>query len=400
MNIAFVLSYLEDQFGGPVTAVKRLGHELADMGHQVSYWAPGDSGGERRGFAGPVNVYPYGWPRSWRRSRGLIRGLSSAIDSIDVVHASELWLHSTYAASRIAAAHGVPYILRPAGCLEPWRLNRGPLKSLKKRLYLRLLGRSFLDQAACLEAASVQEAESFRLARCQGPVAVVPHGIGKEFFDDYDPSDAEVYWPGLKDRPVVLFMSRLSPEKGLNLLIPLWAELVKAPAYRDAILVIAGPDYRGYGKTVEKMIRQNDVASHVLVTGMVRGHPKQSLLRRSDLFVLPSYSENFGIVVAEALATGTPVVTTTGTPWEQVKKIDAGRWVTPDVASLGEALGELLTMSESQRRAMGRRGRELVEAEYSWECVSRKFLALCDGVRRGRPLGEHHLAASVTPRVG
>ncbi len=384
MNIAFVLSYLEDRFGGPITAVKKLGGVLADRGHEVSYWATGDGHEEGSVTKGLVRVYPYGWPSSWRRSKGLVQGLSEAVHSIDIMHVSELWLHSTYAASRVAVAYGVPYILRPAGCLEPWRLKNGYWKSLKKRLYIELLGRTVIDNAACLQAVSMQEADGFRLAGHHNPVAVVPNGVDKDLFDDGDKGEADAYWPQLKGRPVVLFMSRLSPEKGLDLLIPLWADLVKRPSYRDAILVIAGPDYRGYEKAVNKMIRRYNLASHTLVTGMIQGHRKHALLWRSDIFVLPSYSENFGIVVAEALACGTPVVTTTRTPWQQIHEINAGRWVSPDKTSLAVAVQELLDLSESQRREMGQRGRAMVEREYSWDMIGHKFVTLCDCILKGQ----------------
>ena len=390
MRIAFVLSYWADRFGGPVTIVKKQGRVLAGMGHDVSYWAPGGRA-DRQEAAGSegLHVYRYDWPRSWCRSKGLARGLSASVQSFDVMDISELWLHPTYAAGRIAHAKGVPYILRPAGALEPWRLRNGCFRRLKKKMYLELMGRPAVERAACLQAASPQEVESFRQAGYRGPVTIIPAGVDLDLFEPGDSSESDEFWPELKNRPVVLFMSRLSPEKGLDLLIPLWAEYVKSPARRDAVLVVAGPDYRGYGKTVARMIRECGAGSHVRMTGMVQGRRKLALLRRADVFVLPSYSENFGIVVAEALACGTPVITTTGTPWSQLQEVDAGRRVPPTRPELAEALGELLTMSASQRNAMGQRGRALIEAKYTWDKIALQFLKVCDCILKGNSIPLH-----------
>jgi len=187
----------------------------------------------------------------------------------------------------------------------------------------------------------------------------------------------------------LLFMSRLSPEKGLDILIPVWADLVKSAPYKDTMLVIAGPDDRGYRKVVEGMIETYDVGSQICMTGMVRGREKLALLRRADVFVLPSYSENFGIVVAEALACRTPVITTTGTPWEQLQEVDAGRWVLPREAELAQALRELLNMSQSERVAMGQRGQNLIQENYTWDRVVPKFLTVYNCILNGKSIPLH-----------
>lgn len=390
MNIAYVSPYLAERFGGPVAIVKNIGSILAALGHNVSYWATADkSAREELASIDSAHLYDIGWPRSWYRSRNLVRGLSAGIGSVDIMHINGMWLHPTYAASRIARANNTPYVLGPAGGLEPWGLKSSRLKRLKKMVYLNLVGKSMMQAAACLHACSVQEAEHFRQVGYRGPITVIPNGVDISEFTSGDRSEAEAYWPELKERPVVLFMSRLSREKGLDLLIPVWADLVKSPAYKDSMLVIAGPDDRGYRKIVEGIIDRYNVGSQVCMTGMVQGRRKLALLRRADIFVLPSYSENFGIVVAEALACGTPVITTTGTPWEQLQEIDAGRWVPLKEAELSQALRELLDMSESQRKAMGQKGRNLVKENYAWDRIVKKFLTVYDCILSGKSIPLH-----------
>jgi glycosyltransferase involved in cell wall biosynthesis len=384
MTIAFVLPHLADRFGGPVTVVKGIGSRLAKRGHEVSCWGTVDSNeGESPASLPNAHGYPVHWPRSWYRSRGLATGLSVAASDIDLMHVSLLWLYPPYIASRIAGARHIPYILAPSGTLERWALKKRRLKWLKKAIYLNITARTTMDGAACLHACSGKEAENFRAVGYKGPIAIIPNGIDASEFAPGEPAEAEAYWPRLKGRPVVAFMSRLSQEKGLDILVPLWAEMIKSRSYRDAILVIAGPDDRGYAKRVEAMVDRYGIGSHVMLPGMIQGQKKLALLRRADIFILPSYSENFGIVVAEALACGTPVITTTGTPWQELQEVDAGRWVLPSRPELAQALRELLDMSQSQREAMGQRGRTLVEQNYMWDAIVQKFETVCHCIRNG-----------------
>jgi glycosyltransferase involved in cell wall biosynthesis len=307
----------------------------------------------------------------------------------DILQIQSVWMYSSYAASRIACDNSIPYVVSPAGTLQSWALGNGCLKGLKKAAYFRLIAKSLMAKAACVQAASIQEAEQVRRLGHRGLVTVIPNGVDIDGFADGDASHAETCWPELKDRRVVLFMSRLSPEKGLDLLIPVWAELMRSRTYSDAVLVIAGPDDRGYQRTVEKMIDEHGMRSRICMVGMVRGREKAALLRRADVFILPSYSENFGIVVAEAMACGTPVITTTGTPWEQLQQVDAGRWMAPTNEAVGQALRELLDMSESKREQMGARGAALIREQYTWDRVARKFLTVCDCIVQGRSIPLH-----------
>lgn len=402
MNVAFVLPYLAERFGGPVVVAKNMGAGLAALGHNVSYWATGeekDRGGQLSSIDS-AHVYDLVWPRTWYRSKGLAAGLSAWIASIDIIHINGFWAYPVYAASQVAKANDTPYVIRPAGCLEPWRLGHRTLKWFKKKAYFNLISKSIMRDAACLQAVSQQEAEHFRLVGYRGPITIVPNGVNCDEFSRGNGAEAEACWPDLKDRQVVLFMSRLSPEKGLDQLIPMWADLVKSINYKDALLVIAGPDNRGYKKEVEGIIDRCDVGSQVLITGMVRGGEKLALFRRADIFILPSYSENFGIVVAEALACGTPVITTTATPWKVLQDIDAGRWVSPRGPELGQALRELLDMSRWEREKMGRRGRIFIKENYAWDRILGKILTVYDCILSGQPVPLHPepLADTVSPK--
>lgn len=390
MNVAFVLPYLSERFGGPVCVAKNTGGVLAALGNHVSYWAPCEEKDRKEvSLMDSVHIYDAVWPYSWHRSKGLAPGLSAGIASIDIIQISGFWAYSAYAASRVARKNKIPYVIRPAGCLEPWRLRNTFFKMLKKKAYLKLICQVMIRNAACLHAVSLREAEHFRLVGYRGSITIIPNGVNTVEFSLGDRKEAEILWPDLKNRQVVLFMSRLSPEKGLDLLIPVWADLIKSGAFEDVLLIIAGPDDRGYRKVVQGMIDRYDMGSRILMTGMVRGQGKLALLRRADVFILPSYSENFGIVVAEALACGTPVITTTGTPWKELEDVDAGRWVPPRKPELYQALRELMDKSEPQRKAMGHRGRRLVLENYNWDKIARQFLTVYSCILQGKDIPLH-----------
>ena len=175
------------------------------------------------------------------------------------------------------------------------------------------------------------------------------------------------------DRPperTVLFLSRLHPRKGLADLVEAWARVPRT-GWR---LVVAGPDSNGQRALLEARCaagRLDDVS----FPGEVLGEAREALYARADLFVLPSFSENFGLVVAEALARGVPVITTRGTPWQELETRRCGWWIDPGVAPLAEALQGAMALSDGARRDMGLRGRQLVSDAYTWERCVEQMLA-------------------------
>ncbi len=327
------------------------------------------------------------WPKCWFNAKDLIRNIEHHIPSADIVHLHLLWDRPVLIGAKVAQHMKKPYLVSPHGCLEPWRLRH---KFIKKALYLRFFTRSIMQKAKCLHAVTEMEFESFRKIGYNGDITIVPIGIeARQFQNLPTPAEAEDRWPILKNHRVVLFLSRLSPEKGLDILISAWAQLMRQQKYRDTILIIAGPDNRGYELKVKEIIKSYSLSKHVLLFGMVQGRPKHELFCRADIFILPSYSENFGLVVPEALACQCPVITTTGTPWKKLNEENAGRWVPPTQESIYEALCELLDMPENQRKEMGQRGRKLVLENYTWDIATQKLLTVYKCIFDGKDIPLH-----------
>lgn len=384
LRIAFILNYFGVRFGGPVQVAYNLARQFIDRGHEVSYWAPLYDQPHRQ--ESPVEgmelkLFDGCRPRSWGRSPDLAAEFQRCIAELDVVHIMGFWGYAAWKCSAIAARTGTPCILRPVGALEPDRFSR---KYWKKKPYLELVGRGILARADCVHACSNQEKRNLRDLGYEGRVTVIPNGISEEEFADLpDPALAGQQWPETAGRPVALFMGRIAGEKGLDVLIPAWARVTGQKEYSDALLVIAGPDDKGYRRKVERWISRHSVGDNVLFTGTVSGPPKLALYRRADLFVLPSHSENFGIVVLEALACGTPVVTTTGTPWQALEDRGLGRYVADEPDALQEAIETMLEMPAEKRMEMGARGRRFALENYGWTSISREIESLYRSVIDG-----------------
>lgn len=388
MHIAHVMPTLAEWYGGPVNAVLNLGAAQREIGMKVSNWATGDEETRRRLATScpDVRLFDTRWPKSWFRSPELTRKLTEEITSFDLIEVHGIWEYTVFMAARIARRANIPYVIRPTGVFtHPWRYQ-----SLKKRLYSCLIGNRALKGAACLHVASKREAEGCRKAGIQIPITIVPNGIDPSAFETLPSAkEAEERWPVLKDRQVILFLSRISREKGLDQCIAAIRDVLDMSGLRDTLFVIAGPNHKSYLTTVKDLLERYDLEQYVFFPGMVQGREKLTLYRRADIFVLPSYSESYGIVVAEALACGTPVVTTTGTPWKELQDIDAGRWVAPERGPLAKALCELLEMPREEREVMGQRGRNLVFERYTWEKSAKKLRTVYECILGGKDIPQN-----------
>jgi glycosyltransferase involved in cell wall biosynthesis len=252
--------------------------------------------------------------------------------------------------------------------LEPWARRH---KGWKKMLAWAGYQRRDLQSAQLLHATTEAEALNLRGMRL-GPVEVIPNGV--------DPPAWSFRRRDADDRPrTALFLGRLYPVKGLPMLIEAWSRVRP----KDWRLEIAGPDEAGHRAELEALVQKTGLAEVVAFRGPLAGRDKGEALASADLFVLPSHSESFGIVVAEALAHGAPVLTTTAVPWEQLERQACGWRVAPSVSALAEGLSTATGLSRGRLREMGQRGRVLVLAEYGWERVAQAFVGAYEGLARG-----------------
>ena len=303
-----------------------------------------------------------------RRFRGFSfraqRTLSRLASNFSLIHNHGLWMFPNRYARIAAVRAKIPLIISPRGMLSGWALGRS---RLKKHLVWWLFERANLAAAHAFHATSQDEMTEIRRTGFRQPIAVIPNGVDLPDLDQIPARETiEAKYPQLRGHLWLLFLSRLHPKKGLRELLNAWAALGgKRAGWK---LIIAGPDLDDHRPELEALVQQHQLQNDVLFTGMIEGAGRECVLGRSDLFVLPTRSENFGLVIAESLAAGVPVITTRGAPWEELASTRSGWWI--DQCDLRSTLEEAMALPSEVRREMGRRGRELVGSKYSWERVA------------------------------
>ncbi|QYO62223.1 glycosyltransferase [Leptolyngbya sp. 7M] len=302
---------------------------------------------------------------------------------MDVIHSHGLWMLPNIYARRAALGNHLPLIISTHGMLESWSLKNS---QFKKKLALLLYERKNLQSATVLHAASLEEAKSIRRLGLKQPIALIPNAadlpnkdqfVGKEVLIQVFPELAEKRW--------LLFMSRLHPKKGLETLLKVWHEL--AGKFPDWHLILAGPNsIDNYQAELESIVKHLELAERVTFTGMLTGRPKASAMTNSELFVLPTHSENFGIAVAESLSYGVPAITTKAAPWQDLEQYRCGWWIEDDQQTLLNALVEGMELSAEIRLEMGERARALVETRYSWQSTTQQMVEVYHWlVGKGQP---------------
>jgi len=230
---------------------------------------------------------------------------------------------------------------------------------LKKAVWPFLL-RPTVRDAVAFHATSEQEYRDLRKLGFKQPVAVLPNGI--------DVPDLKPKMP----KPVkqLLFLGRIHPIKGIDNLLKAWA--VVQGRFADWQLTIAGPDNGGYLGKMKNLAGQLGLERCEFV-GPLYGRDKWQAYAQADLYVLPTHTENFGITVAEALAAGTPVITTTGAPWQGLEREEAGWWIDIGVDPMVTALQQALGMAPEILEKRGLRGRNWMIRDFSWEKIARNM---------------------------
>lgn len=351
MRVTLTVASLAPEHGGPSRSVPALRDALAAAGADADVVTPASG-------------------RSFRTS------LRAHLDDrrAEVLHDNGVWLAANHAAATTARALRVPWIVAPRGMLEPWSLRH---RAWKKKLAWWGYQRRDLHGAALLHATSAMEADNLRALGLRQPIAVVANGV-----------DVPALRRGRTrgDARTAVFLSRVHPKKGLLDLVRAWAA-VRPPGWR---MVVAGPDEDGHAAEVMAAVRAARLESCFTLIGAVEGAEKRALLDRGDLFVFPTYSENFGLVVAEALAHGLPVITTTGAPWSGLESERCGWWIDVGAEPLAEALRRAVELPDAERDAMGARGRDWVGRCFAWPGIGREMLAVYEWM-----LGEGSMPASV-----
>ncbi|NJM69141.1 MAG: glycosyltransferase [Scytonema sp. RU_4_4] len=381
MQVIQIIPSISLIYGGPSQMVLGLAPALARQGVEVTVLTT-DSNGDfgQKPLDVPLNcpieqdgykiIYFRCAPfRRYKFSLDLLRWLNRHADEFNLAHIHALFSPVSSFAATVCRTQKLPYILRPLGTLDPADLRK---KKQLKQLYAAILERSNLAGAAGLHFTSTQEAKVSERFGVSTRDLVIPLGINpiKKAGEEEVRSKLGIS----KDIPLVLFMSRIDPKKGLNLLLPALETLLSEGFDFHFVLAGTNPQDPGYEEKIKLQIQASELRSHTTITGFVTGELKSALLQAADIFVLPSYYENFGIAVAEAMAAGTPVLISDQVHiCQEVRDSESG-WVSAtDVLELISIL-RIALQNPSERQRRGLCAQEYALKNYSWDAIAHQTI--------------------------
>lgn len=307
--------------------------------------------------------FPVVGPRRLAFSRELLREVTSVDASgYGIIHQHGMWSAASLATARWRERFNRPTVIAPHGTLDPWALRQS---WAKKRLSYYGWERRNLHKAACLHATGEQEVAAFRDFGLSNPIALIPNGVSQHWINSQgNAADFRNRFQIPNDRRVLLYLSRVTPKKGLSMLLE---AMNKDQTWSsDWILVIAGPDERGYTAQLRAQCQSLGLEGHVVFVGPIYGKDRRDALDAAELFVLPTHSEGNPMAVLEALAVGLPVLTTTGTPCPFIETEGMGWRTSPSVEGLSFAMQEALSLPKDALRERGRTGRDYMQKHGTW----------------------------------
>ena len=312
-------------------------------------------------------------PLSWSYSKDFGELIEYSVRESDVLHTHMLWDYTTLSAYYAAQKAKRPMILSPHGSVSgAHRTN-----SLKKRAYKFLLLSSILKRVPIIHALTENEAFEIRKFGFKGSIEVIPNGVSRKLLVSKLTETSTIRDTfGLNSKRVALYMGRLWKGKGLVELIDAWGKLISEGRVADWVLVLAGPDYRGFQSILQNKIDANNLNERIKIVGPCYGDRKLEVLDLCELFILPSHEEAFSMSIIEAAARQKPVIYTTKCNFSELSAFGAG-WEIPNNANaLYEVLLEVLKRSETHLELCGKKGKKLITERYTQEIVGEALHAL------------------------
>lgn len=378
MDILHVVASVDEEAAGPSVSAPRLGEAQARAGARValSTLAPADGVIRADATSLPHVRHPAAFARApviarLRLSPAMRADLLARAErGLDIVHGHGLWLMpNVYPAA--AAASGACVVYSPRGMLGADALK---FSAGRKRLFWLAAQRRAVAAASLLHATSEAEVDDIRAFGLDHPVVVAPNGV------DVPPSAPPPEAAPPDAERTVLSLGRVHPKKGLDRLVAAWARVeAAAPGWR---LRIVGPSELDHASALRALAGALGCA-RVSVEGPVFGADKLAAYRGADVFALPTLHENFAMTVAEALAAGTPVISTKGAPWAGLEREGCGLWIDHGPEAMAAALARLMGLPRATLAEMGARGRAWMVRDFSWECVAKPVLEAYAWARAG-----------------
>lgn len=381
MKILHVIANLAPRYGGPSKACQEMACAQARLGNEVSIYTTNQDGNRElfvptdrvvRQDGVSIRYFPIQHPRFWSTSLPLARSLKEKIPDVDIVHIHSLYLFHTAVSALYCKKFQIPYIIRPHGTLVPY--------IYKRHRFRKLIVENFFQNRVIRYASGIHfiTEEEKRLGEKYtfgAPGFVVPIGLEAEEYEK-KVAKAKLFsrFPELTGKKIILFLGRVNFIKGMDILVGAFSAVARE---RDDVhLLIAGPDDSDYGKKVTAWLKKEDVYKKTTLAGMLQGEEKLEAFYYSSVFVLPSYSENFGIAVLEAMACGLPVVVSEKVNlWPMVVAAKAGLVAPCDAEMFSRKVLSILS-DDNLARQMGMNGKALVRNQFCWHEIASKLISV------------------------
>jgi glycosyltransferase involved in cell wall biosynthesis len=352
-----IVPHIKEEASGPTYSVVRLCEELTKMGEHITLITLGSRNKNIKFHAAYKRIALFSKLGVSMLMKKDIYNLAYSKD-IDYIHSHGLWEMPSIYAGYASTKYSIPLIVSPRGALSEMAMKSGS-KWLKKFFWF-LFQKKMLNSADYFHATSYEEYKDIRRMGFEQPVAIIPNGIGKKKYIKKQHNEFKN----------LLYLGRIHPIKGLENLLHAWSKVQSR--FPDWNLNIAGPGSEKYMKKI-KQISRNLNLNRVTFYPALYGDLKWQAYREANLYILPSYSENFGMTVVESLSVGTPVITTTGTPWRKLKSMHAGFWINNDAESIKKCLVQSMNTPSDILEEMGVNGYNWVRIEFSWEIISNQM---------------------------
>lgn len=377
MKVLTFITSISLKGGGPSRSVPMLVKGLAELGVDITlmtYWSDDMNTHALDGTSAKLKVLRLDFSRS-QMEEYIIS------EKFDVIQLQSMWDLRYHIVAKTARKHRIPYIITPRGMLEPWCLSQ---KKWKKKLAMALYQMKDIKRSACVFTTAEMEALHVRDLGVDVPMVVLPNGIETDSYPCRISKD--------KVKKQILFLSRIHIKKGIELLIDAFDRIIKKNADMDDWTVaIVGNGEEEYIRELKRKVEGLNLRDKVKILAPVFGDAKVKLYQESSIFCLPSYSENFGMVIAEAMSCGVPCITTNGTPWQLLngevstmganldilgKNRKTGWCIDLNVDNLEKVLLEAMTMKTEALYEMGQKGNLLVQENFNYKSVARKVMQL------------------------
>ena len=361
LKIAQIVPYIGDEASGPAYSVPALCTALQNNGCTVTLYTLNPTPNKK------YNFITKGFKRSkfptysFGRSAEMYKQLLEDSEDIDIIHNHSFWMAPNIYAGFIAKKKNIPLINAPRGTMSQKALS---MSKLKKQIVLKLGQQLAINQTVCFHATAVHETKDIKKQYPQKAIAQLPNGVDVPVLSKETSLNQE--------RNKLLFFGRLHSIKGIENLINAWGNLESQfPNWDLDIIGVGDTNYVGSLHVIIK----NKKLNRVSILDPVYGDDKMIVYQNADLYVLPSFSENFGMTVAEALANNTPVITTNQTPWKDLDKNNAGWSIDVGVDALEKVLAIALSKSKNELFDMGTNGRQWMMEKFSWDSIAKEMIA-------------------------